>query len=610
MEPVVLTSPLELLERHFGYKAFRPMQRDIIDHVLSGQDAVVLMPTGGGKSLCYQVPALALEGLTVVISPLIALMKDQVQALQGNGIAAAFLNSTVAFTEERAILQRIHQGELKLLYLAPERLFQQGFLDMLSGSRVSLFAIDEAHCISSWGHSFRPEYKELHVLKQRFPQVPVIALTATADRTVRGDIAHSLGLQNARVFISSFDRPNLSLAVLPGLGRWPTIQRIVARHVGECGIIYCTSRKNAEKLAAQLQDIGVKAAHYHARMETVERDRVQDEFIQGKLHVICATIAFGMGIDKADVRFVLHYNMPGTLEGYYQEIGRAGRDGRPAETILFYSYADVETHMHFLDEIEDARYRAVAQAKLERIKEFAEAQVCRRTVLLSYFSEEAVEPCGNCDVCSNPPKYFDGSVLAQKALSAVARSHGQLGRSVLVDVLKGTHSPEVQEKGWQRIKTFGAGHDTTAFAWMLFIQQFIQQGLLEVDYRDHYHLRTTPLGERALRGEHTVRLVSPETVKERQERSKKVKVERTPPPAPASADLLSALKALRRTIAQEIGKPAYVVFSDTSLIDMAARRPANIYEFRLVSGVGDHKARLYAERFLQVVRGFPAAQGA
>ncbi|MEZ4738585.1 MAG: DNA helicase RecQ [Flavobacteriales bacterium] len=575
----------ELLERHFGYKSFRPQQLEVIDHVLRGNDAVVLMPTGGGKSLCFQVPAMALDGLTVVISPLIALMKDQVQALQGNGIPAAYLNSSLSFAEEQEIQRELRNGGLKLLYVSPERLFQQGFLERMEELRVKLFAIDEAHCISNWGHSFRPEYKLLSVLKDRFPQVPVIALTATADRTVRGDIAHSLGLVAPRTFISSFDRPNLSLAVLPGQDRWKAIERIMGRHRGHCGIIYCNSRAGTEKLAAKLQGIGIKAAYYHAKLGPEERSRVQDDFIQGKLHVICATIAFGMGIDKSDVRFVIHYNLPGTVEGYYQEIGRAGRDGKSAETILFYSYADVQTHMHFAEEIDDPRYKEVVIAKLDRMKEYAQAQTCRRTILMSYFSEESPEACGNCDVCKDPPKYFDGTVLAQKALSAVVRSGQQLPLSVLVDVLKGTYSPEVSEKGWHRIKTFGAGNDTTAFAWVQFIQQFIHLGLLEVDYRNHHHLTITRVGEAVLKGERAVQLVTPETIKERQERPKRTR-NVVAEASPEAADLLAALKELRRTIAKEMGKPAYAVFSDASSIDMAEKKPTNLYEFRLVNGVG------------------------
>ncbi len=599
METVTSSATSELLERHFGYKTFRPQQQEIIEHVLAGKDAVVLMPTGGGKSLCYQIPALALDGLTVVISPLIALMKDQVQALQANGIAAAFINSSLNFDEEREIDERLENGEIKLLYLSPERLFAPNVLEWLARLNVKLFAIDEAHCISSWGHSFRPEYKKLNAIKQRFPHIPVIALTATADRAVRGDIAQHLGMRNERMFVSSFDRPNLSLAVLPGVDRWKAIQRIMSRHAGKCGIIYCGSRDATEKLAGKLQKIGVRADYYHAGRTAEDRNEVQDEFISGKLHVICATIAFGMGIDKSDVRFVIHYNLPGNLESYYQEIGRAGRDGQPSETILFYSYADVQGQMYHIEKVEDPQYKRILIAKLDRMKEYAEAQVCRRTILLSYFSESTGEPCGNCDVCKDPPKYFSGTLLAQKALSAVVRCKEQLSMSVLIDVLKGTRSAEVVENRFDTVKTFGAGGDVSAFGWMMFIQQMLQYGLLEIDYKAHYHLKVTDAGQSVLRGEREVRLVTPDTIKERQERTKKQAAAPTNEPSSgASADLLQRLKDLRKIVAKEIAKPAYIVFSDATLIDMAEKRPTNVYEFRLVSGVGDHKVKQYAERFL------------
>ena len=599
METVTSSATSELLERHFGYKTFRPQQQEIIEHVLEGKDAVVLMPTGGGKSLCYQIPALALDGLTVVISPLIALMKDQVQALQANGIAAAYINSSLNFEEEREVDERLENGEIKLLYLSPERLFAPNVLEWLARLNVKLFAIDEAHCISSWGHSFRPEYKKLNAIKQRFPHIPVIALTATADRAVRGDIAQHLGMRNERMFVSSFDRPNLSLAVLPGVDRWKAIERIMARHTGKCGIIYCGSRDATEKLSAKLQKIGVRADYYHAGRTAEDRHAVQDEFISGKLHVICATIAFGMGIDKSDVRFVIHYNLPGNLESYYQEIGRAGRDGKPSETILFYSYADVQGQMYHIEKVDDPQYKKILIAKLDRMKEYAEAQVCRRTILLSYFSESTGQPCGNCDVCKDPPKYFSGTLLAQKALSAVVRCKELLSMSVLIDVLKGTRSAEVVENRFDTVKTFGAGGDVSAFGWMMFIQQMIQYGLLEIDYKAHYHLKVTETGQSVLRGEREVRLVTPDTIKERQERTKRqAAAPLAEPSSGASADLLQRLKELRKKIAKEIAKPAYIVFSDATLIDMAEKRPANVYEFRLVNGVGDHKVKQYAERFL------------
>ena len=408
------------------------------------------------------------------------------------------------------------------------------------------------------------------------------------------------------MFISSFDRPNLSLAVLPGVDRWKAIERIVGRHAGKCGIIYCGSRDATEKLAAKLQKIGVRADFYHAGRTLEDRNEVQDEFISGKLQVICATIAFGMGIDKSDVRFVIHYNLPGNVESYYQEIGRAGRDGRPSETILFYSYADVQGQMYHIDKVEDAQYKAILTAKLERMKEFAEAQVCRRTILLSYFSETTSEPCGNCDVCKDPPKYFTGTVIAQKALSAVVRCKEQLSMGLLIDVLKGTRSPEVQEKGFDTVKTFGAGADTSAFAWLMFIQQLIQLGLLEIDYKDHYHLKITAPGQAVLRGEREVRLVTPDTIKERQERSRKPVAPVAVEASPASADLLQRLKDLRKSIARELGKPAYVVFSDATLLDMAEKKPANIHAFRQVNGVGDHKAARFGKAFLEAIDGWRA----
>ena len=591
-----------LLKTNFGYDNFRPMQEDIIRHAIDGADAVVLMPTGGGKSMCYQLPALALDGLTLVISPLIALMHDQVQALQANGIASAYLNSSLTAMDERAIMDTVEAGDIKLLYVSPERLLSQGFLDWIGRMNLALVAIDEAHCISSWGHHFRPEYQRLHVLKEHFPEVPVMALTATADRAVRGDIAELLKLKEPRLFVSSFDRPNLTLSVLPGRKKWEQLQVLLRKYPDQSGIIYCQSRKNTEALAGKLKDLGIKAGAYHAGLSAEVRRKTQEGFIQGQVDVICATIAFGMGIDKPNVRFVVHYNMPGNLESYYQEIGRAGRDGLPSDTVLFYSYRDVQTHLGFMADVTVPAYKEILEAKLKRMQEFAEAQVCRRNILLSYFSEMPEKPCGSCDVCINPPQYFDGTIHAQMTLSALTRLKESVGMSTLIDVLKGTMSDEVRAGGYHQVKTFGVGRKTTGFAWQLFIQQFLQQGFLEIDYKDHYHLKLTPLSKEVLYDGRKVDLVTPETIKERQEQQKKVRVAKTPRKALSFDEgLLDELKELRRTFAAKIRKPAYVVFSDAALQDMAARKPSNTSEFLAVHGVGEHKANRYGEAFMAAI---------
>jgi len=593
-----------LLQTNFGYNSFRQHQEEIILQTLRGNDTVVLMPTGGGKSLCYQLPSLVFDGLTVVISPLIALMKDQVQNLVANGIPAAYLNSSLSFAQESKAKNLLKDKHYKLLYIAPERLFSKGFLEFLASLEISLFAVDEAHCVSTWGHHFRPEYKQLAILKTQFPDVPVMALTATADRTVRRDIGELLKLNDPGYYISSFDRPNLSLAVLPGQKKWEQLLKTIQKYPEESGIIYCGSRASTEQLAEKLRNVGKKAVCYHAGLGADRRSKTQDQFIQGDVDIVCATIAFGMGIDKANIRFVIHYNMPGNLESLYQEIGRAGRDGQPAETILFYSYRDVQTHLGFIEDVDHQAYKAILASKLKRIQEYAEAQVCRRKILLSYFSESPGPDCGNCDVCSNPPQYFDGSIEAQKALSAVARSNEKLSVSVLIEVLKGQSSQIIKENKWNAIKTFGSGRDHTFFAWQLYIQQMIQQGLMEIDYKDHNNLKLTELSNKILKGD-SVRLVNFETIKLRQaEQKKKARVKfklETAADLPLDETLLEALKELRKTIAHNIGKPAFVVFSDASLKDMASRKPVNHVEFLQVNGVGEYKAKLYAKQFTEVI---------
>ena len=595
-----------VLQTVFGFSGFRENQEAIILRTLEQKDSVVLMPTGGGKSLCYQIPALLNPGVTVVISPLIALMKDQVQNLTANGIDATFLNSSLEPEVEARIIAGLKDGQYKILYVAPERLFSNGFMDFLSALNVSLFAIDEAHCISTWGHHFRPDYKNLAQLKDRYPDVPVMALTATADRAVRQDIAEILKLKDPAFFVSSFDRENLSLAVLPGQKKWEQLVRIIKKYPDESGIIYCSSRKGTEDLAAKLRKHGFDATSYHAGLDPVIRSKTQDDFLTDEVKIVCATIAFGMGIDKAAIRFVIHYNMPGNLESLYQEIGRAGRDGEPAETVLFYSYRDVQTHMGFIEEVDDEAYKSILLAKLSRIQEYAEAQICRRKILLSYFSEIPGEDCGNCDVCHNPPQYKDGTVEAQKVISAVIRSREKLPLSTLVDVLKGHYSAAVKENQWHTLKTFGAGRELTPFAWQLYVQQMIQQGIIEIDYRSGSCLKTNELSQEVLQGK-AVRLVDFDTIKRRQEEQKHRAAVRAPREAkeilalPVDEGLFEQLKKLRRQIAEEIGKPPYIVFSDLTLRDMSARKPRNMGELMLVNGVGAYKADLYGKRFLGLI---------
>lgn len=594
-----------ILQKYFGFSEFYPLQKEIIEHIMQGKDAVVLMPTGGGKSLCYQLPALLNGGITIVVSPLIALMKDQVESLKSNGIDAEFINSSLTALETREILHRIEKGEVKLLYVSPERIFSGNFLNYLNSLDVKLFAIDEAHCVSSWGHHFRPEYKKLSILKEEIPEIPVVALTATADKAVRSDIGELLNLKEPKYFISSFDRPNLSMAVLPGRKKWEQIERIIDRHRGQSGIIYCSSRKATEDLATKLQLKGIKANAYHAGMENKERSHVQEDFLQGEIDVICATIAFGMGIDKPNIRFVIHHNMPGNIESYYQEIGRAGRDGMPAETVLFYSYRDVQMQLGFIQEVENEQYKKIQLAKLQRMQEFAEGQVCRRKILLTYFSEFPEKDCGNCDVCKNPPKYFDGSVEAQIVCSAITRLKEKVGISTLIDVLKGTYSEAVKENQYFRIKTFGIGKRITAFSWQMYIQQMLQQGIIELDYKDGYKLKLTPLSKRILFEGEKVGLVTVDTIKNRQitqeKETKKLTVKEK-----AKLSLFEELRQLRKEIANKKGKPAFTVFSDASLNNMIEKVPSTYYEFLEVEGVGEYKAKKYAADFLRVIANFMA----
>ncbi|MEL7423547.1 MAG: DNA helicase RecQ [Bacteroidota bacterium] len=602
-----LVAAQEALKQYFGYDSFRPMQAEIINAVYQKRDTLVLMPTGGGKSMCFQIPAITMPSTALVVSPLISLMQDQVVGLQANGVKAAFLNSTLDSTEQQQVEDNFYQGHLDLLYVSPEKLCSEGFLPLLQRAKLSLVAIDEAHCVSAWGHDFRPEYTQLKFIKQQFPEVPLIALTATADRITRDDIIKQLGLTSPAVFLSSFDRPNLSLEVRPGQRRKEQIIQFLRRNADTSGIVYCLSRKSTEKLAADLTKAGFKASAYHAGMSSTERARVQNDFLRDELPIVCATIAFGMGIDKSNVRWVIHYNLPKNLENYYQEIGRAGRDGAPAQTMLFYSYQDVSMLTDIIQKNESEN-QEVQLAKLDRMKQYAESLACRRRILLNYFNEDYKDNCGNCDICKNPPQAFDGTVIAQKALSAVYRLREKVGLNLLVDILRGSGRRDIRDLGYDRIKTFGAGRDVPASAWLSYLSQLVNLGYLEVAY-DHYGvLRLTPASKRVLFESEQVELVRIATLKERREKEK-VKLKTRTKADRIRDELFEVLRALRRKLAQQKGVPPYIIFSDATLEEMSAAKPVSDAEMKQISGVGDRKLQLYGDVFMQAIIDYQAEKG-
>ena len=590
----------QLLKSIYGYDSFRPQQKEIIDYVVAGGDALVLMPTGGGKSVCYQIPALMLDGVALVVSPLISLMKDQVDALQANGVNAEALNSSNDEYANRLIFDRCSRGEIKILYISPERLMAE-ITRLQKNIKVSMIAIDEAHCVSQWGHDFRPEYTQLGVLTECFPNVPILALTATADKITKTDIVEQLRLRNPRIFISSFDRPNLSLDVRKAYQkreRLRTIIDVIHRHRGESGIIYCLSRKGTEEMAADLKAKGITAGVYHAGMSAAERSRVQDDFINDRIPVICATIAFGMGIDKSNIRFVIHNNMPKSIESFYQEIGRGGRDGLPTETILFYSLKDLITLRKFA---EDSGQRDINLEKMKRMQEYSEAQVCRRRILLNYFGETSECRCGNCDVCKNPPQLFDGTDLVQKALSAIKRCNEEIGFSVTIDVLKGSISSVVIAKGYDRIKTFGVGRNVPALDWHAYLLQMLQMGYIEIAYNEDNHLKITPLGEDILYGRKRAQLSV--IVRDDLRVKKRQRKDVIPQLALANPDeeLFEKLRALRKTIAEEMGTAPYIVLSDKSLRSIAALKPTDLNTFADAYGIGEYKKNRFGKRFVELV---------
>ncbi|MHA7944303.1 DNA helicase RecQ [Formosa sp. 3Alg 14/1] len=591
---------LPTLKKHFGYDQFRAQQQDIIEYVLEGNDALVIMPTGGGKSMCFQVPALLFEGITIVVSPLIALMKDQVDGLKANGIDANFYNSSQSSEEQQAILEQVIKAELKLLYVAPESL--AGLSNILNERYVSCIAIDEAHCISSWGHDFRPSYQQLGFLKKSLPNIPIIALTATADKATRQDILDQLQIPNAQQFISSFDRQNISLEVRSGTEKVKQIISFVKKHPNQSGIIYCLSRKNTEELAKKLNSNGIPATAYHAGLNFNERNKVQEDFVYDTTQVVCATVAFGMGIDKSNVRWVIHHNMPKNIEGYYQEIGRGGRDGLKAHALLFHSYADVIQLRRFAS---GASNEEVQIAKLERMKQFSEATTCRRKILLSYFGELLEENCGNCDVCKNPPQIFDGTIIAQKILSAVYRLKEKEAIGTILDVLRGSHNANILEKGYDKLKTFGIGRDVAWKDWQHFIIQLMNQGYCEIAFHKNNALQLTEFSNNVLFKGAKVSLTRPVHIAEPKvkEKVKRTKVKRGTSKTTADS-LFERLRQLRYKISKEENIPAYLIFSDKTLMEMERDRPMSIMDLMDVSGVGQHKAETYGDEFIEEIMKF------
>ncbi|MCC6545341.1 MAG: DNA helicase RecQ [Nitrospirae bacterium] len=591
---------LETLQKYFGFNSFYPLQEDIIRDALNRLDAFVLMPTGGGKSLCYQLPALLFDGLTVVISPLIALMKDQVDGLIADGISATFINSSLNYREIDSRKQSLADNEVKILYIAPERLVMPEFLQFMQGLKVSMFAIDESHCISEWGHDFRPEYRQLSMLKDKFPGVPVMALTATATPVVQRDIISQLRLENCKVYTASFNRKNLYYQIRPKDNPFRQILQYLEERKKESGIIYCQSRKSVEEIAQRLQTKGFRALPYHAGLTSDIRTKNQERFIHDDAEIIVATIAFGMGIDKPNVRYVIHYDLPKSIEGYYQETGRAGRDGLKSECVLFFSYADKFKLEHFIEQKADEKEKQSAYRQLREIMAYCESRVCRRKMLLAYFGEDFDEPdCGNCDNCLEPGEKFDGTIAAQKILSCIYRTGERFGITYVADVLTGSRNQKILENRHDTIKTYGVGKEYPKEQWQSFTRELIQAGYLKLDGDKYPILKLNEKSRSVLFNNEMVYLTKPEERIEnrKDEETKKAEIE-------YDKTLFERLRTLRKTIADNEQIPPYVIFHDTALKEMSTCCPTSLYDFRNIKGVGEQKLQKYGEIFVKEISGY------
>jgi len=593
-----MNQPLKLLQDTFGYPSFRHQQQEIIDDLIEGRDSFVLMPTGGGKSLCYQIPALIRNGVAIVVSPLISLMKDQVDALNANGVKAEFYNSSLGTEQAKMVLAKLHNHELDLLYIAPERLMSEDFLQRLADIDVALFAIDEAHCVSQWGHDFRPEYQRLSQLRKHFPKVPLIALTATADAQTRDDIIHVLDLHHCAKHISSFDQPNIRYTVLEKNQPFQQLTSFMDKHSDEAGIVYALSRKRVEEVAQKLIDAGVKAAAYHAGFAADVRGAVQEAFLRDEIQVVVATVAFGMGIDKPNVRFVAHYDLPKNIEGYYQETGRAGRDGLAAEALLLSGAQDMVTSRRFIEQVANEAQRRIESHKLNAMIGFSEATTCRRKVLLNYFDEQLEQDCGNCDICLNPPEVYDAKVDAQKALSCVYRLERGYGVKYVVDVLRGVENERIKASSHDKLSTFGIGVDKSQDEWTAIFRQLIHRGFLEQDIANYSVLKLTAAARPLLQGKVELELAKPRPKVKKKDKTRKGKHF----DLPYDETLFEKLRILRKQLADDLDVPPYIVFGDATLVGMAQLKPKDEISMLEVSGVGKVKFERFGEAFLKMIQ--------